>query len=221
LGFVWDPETGRFKRSNDGKLYRRDRVTRTRRRHIARFVLIGIYSGRREATIRRTQWLANIIGPWVDLDRMIYHGQGQAERRTKKRRPPQKIANRLRPHLLRWRRLDAEFEAGLRARGTERVECRYVVHRPDGRPLEGKIKTGWTGVLTDAGLGADVVRHALRHTAATWLMQKGTDMWQAAGWLGMTVEMLEDRYGHHHPDFQDEAASAFGGQRQSSGVQGR
>ena len=46
-------------------------------------------------------------------------------------------------------------------------------------------------------------------------------MWQAAGWLGMTVEMLEDRYGHHHPDFQDEAASAFGGQRQSSAIQGR
>jgi hypothetical protein len=151
LGFVWDPETGRFKRSNDGKLYRRDRVTRTRRRHIARFILIGIYSGRREATIRWSQWLANINGPWFDLDRLIYHGRGQAERRTKKRRPPQKIASRLRPHLLRWQRLDAELEADLRARGTERAECRYVVHRPDRRPLEGKIKTGWTGVLADAG----------------------------------------------------------------------
>jgi hypothetical protein len=31
----------------------------------------------------------------------------------------------------------------------------------------------------------------------------------------MTVEMIEERYGRHHPDFQDEAASAFGGQRQS------
>jgi hypothetical protein len=27
------------------------------------------------------------------------------------------------------------------------------------------------------------------------------------------VETLEERYGHHHPDFQEEAAGAFGGQR--------
>jgi len=37
----------------------------------------------------------------------------------------------------------------------------------------------------------DVVRHALRHTAATLLMQSGTNRWQAAGLPGMTVEPLE------------------------------
>jgi hypothetical protein len=54
-------------------------------------------------------------------------------------------------------------------------------------------------------------------------MQKGTDHWQAAGWLGMTVEQLEQTYGHHHPDFQGEAAEAFGGraESQSSGRQSR
>jgi hypothetical protein len=26
-------------------------------------------------------------------------------------------------------------------------------------------------------------------------------MWEAAGWLGMTVEQLEANDGHHHPDF--------------------
>jgi integrase len=71
----------------------------------------------------------------------------------------------------------------------------------------------WEGILEDAGLGDDVVRHSLRHTAATWLMQAGVDMWEAAGWLGMTVEQLEANYGHHHPDFQGEAAEAFGGRR--------
>src|ERR1700724_4512022 len=35
-------------------------------------------------------------------------------------------------------------------------------------------------------LGEDVVRHSLRHTAATWQMQAGTDLWEAAGWLRMT-----------------------------------
>ena len=41
-------------------------------------------------------------------------------------------------------------------------------------------------------------------------MQAGVDMWEAAGWLGMTVEQLEANYGHHHPDFQEEVAEAFG-----------
>jgi integrase len=43
-------------------------------------------------------------------------------------------------------------------------------------------------------------QNVLRHTAATWLMQSGTDPWEAAGFLGMSVEMLLERYGHHHPD---------------------
>jgi hypothetical protein len=57
------------------------------------------------------------------------------------------------------------------------------------------------------------VRYAFKHTAATWLMQLGTDRWSAAGFLGITVEQLEDGYGHHHPDFLEEAASTFGGAR--------
>lgn len=60
---------------------------------------------------------------------------------------------------------------------------------------------------------SSAVRHILRHTAATWLMQMGTDPWQAAGWLGMTLEQLQENYGHHHPDFQEEAAEAFSGRR--------
>jgi hypothetical protein len=33
-------------------------------------------------------------------------------------------------------------------------------------------------------------------------MQRGADLWDAAGYLGMTVALLEKTYGHHHPDFQ-------------------
>src|SRR6266436_3069159 len=45
------------------------------------------------------------------------------------------------------------------------------------------------------------VGQSLRHTAATWLMQRGADPWKAAGFLGMSVEVLLDTYGHHHPEF--------------------
>ena len=51
--------------------------------------------------------------------------------------------------------------------------------------------------------------YALRHTAATWLMQRGVPTWQAAGYLGMSAEVLERTYGHHHPDYMRVAAQAI------------
>ncbi len=145
--------------------------------------------------------------PSIDTDRWIYHGRGQSEIRTNKRRPPAKVATRLRPHLARWKRLDEKLA---RALG---LEVRFIIHRPDGEQYSEKIKSAWDGIVADSGLSADVVRHGLRHTAATWLMQNGVDLWTAAGWLAMTVQQLEEGYAHHHPDFQNEAAAAFGGRR--------
>jgi hypothetical protein len=70
-----------------------------------------------------------------------------------------------------------------------------------------------------AKLPGKVSPHTLRHTAATWLMQAGVDKWEAAGFLGMTVEMLDRVYGHHHPDHLKVAARAIGYRpRQSLGI---
>jgi integrase len=214
MGCVWDVAHERWKRKLDRRLFRRERWIINRRRPAARFILVGLYSARREETIRRTQWLPTTTHPWINLNAMIYQGRGREEQTTKKRRPPAKIANRLRPHLMRWRAIDAPRSAELHAARLmkEGEEIRFVINRMhDGQPLAGKIRSAWEGILEDAGLGEDVVRHSLRHTAATWQMQAGTDLWEAAGWLGMTVEQLEQNYGHHHPDFQEEAAEAFGG----------
>jgi hypothetical protein len=60
--------------------------------------------------------------------------------------------------------------------------------------------------LTVSELGAD------RHTAATWLMQRGLPIWQAADYLGMPLQMIqviERAYGHHHPDYMRGAAEAI------------
>ena len=67
--------------------------------------------------------------------------------------------------------------------------------------------------LAAAGLTTRHAAHILRHTAATWAMQNGADLWQTAGFLGMTVEMLDRVYGHHHPDHQADAAAAIGGRK--------
>jgi integrase len=65
-----------------------------------------------------------------------------------------------------------------------------------------------TALAEGAGL-PDVTPHVLRHTAATWLMQLGTDKWEAAEYLGMTAKQLDDTYGHHHPDHLKGPRDAF------------
>ncbi len=46
------------------------------------------------------------------------------------------------------------------------------------------------------------------------LMQRGVPIWEAAGFLGgflgMSPEVLQDTYGHHHPDYLQGAAAAIG-----------
>jgi hypothetical protein len=43
----------------------------------------------------------------------------------------------------------------------------------------------------------------------SWLMQHGVPIWQAAGYLGMSPQMIERTYGHHHPDYMRGAAQAI------------
>lgn len=72
--------------------------------------------------------------------------------------------------------------------------------------LVNSVKTAFESAVRLAGLGPRISPHTLRHSAATWLMQKGADLWQAAGYLGMSLDVLLNTYGHHHPDYLSDAS---------------
>ncbi len=175
---------------------------RSESRHVARFILIGVYSGTRSRAILALSWLPSASGGWFDLEREVLYRMGSGEEDSKKRRPPARVHRRLLAHLRRWQRLDA-------AEGIS-----HVVHYL-GRPVQ-KLRRSWDSVCKRAGVGEDVVPHTCRHTAATWQMQAGTDHFEAAGYLGMSIDMLVRVYGHHHPLFQATAAQAAPGRRRLS-----
>ena len=179
-----------------GEVARLLRAARSNRRtrHVARFILIAIYTGTRSRAVLDLQWLPTMDGGYFDLDGEVLYRQPQGKRQSRKRQPPARIHERLLPHLQRWRKIDAE------------KGITYVVHY-NGTGVA-KLRRSWDRVRERAGLGDEVVPHTCRHTAATWQMQAGTDHFEAAGYLGMSVETLLKVYGHHHPKFQSGAAQA-------------
>src|SRR3982074_2499089 len=61
----------------------------------------------------------------------------------------------------------------------------------NGKPIS-SVKTGFGSAVRLAGLdvaAGNVTPHTLRHTAATWLMQRAAPMWEAAGFLGMSEKI--------------------------------
>jgi integrase len=181
---VWKPREGRprdrwLSRSELGRLL----LVARRVQHLRRFILLAYYTGSRPGVILRLQWNQ------IDLLQGVMHRKRPEEAAdAKKRAPPVRLGKRILSHLRRWHRLD---------RGT------YLCHY-EGRPVEDP-HASWRRAVESAGLHG-FTRHGLRHTRATHLMQSGkVSVWEAAGFLGMTVKTLERVYGHHSPDHQGEA----------------
>ncbi|WP_217577366.1 site-specific integrase [Mesorhizobium sp. GbtcB19] len=161
---------------------------------LPRFILIGLYTGTRHSAILELNWNRGPSGGWPDLDAGVLYRRGERVRETTKRRPPMRLPRRLMAHLKRWRLKDG-------GKGT-------VIHAKGGEPI-GLMRKSFEAARIEAGLGDEVTPHILRHTRATWLMQRRVPIWDAAGSLGMTVKQMESTYGHHHPDFQQAAADAY------------
>lgn len=72
----------------------------------------------------------------------------------------------------------------------------------------GSVKKGFRAAAMLAGL-PDVSPHVLRHTAATWMAQKGVPMVEIARFLGHSDPKITFRvYAKHTPDYLRSAASA-------------
>ena len=142
-------------------------------RHLCRYVLIAVYTGTRTAAILDLRWLPSPTSGYVDLTRGVFYRRGSRVKETKKRRPPARLHWRLAAHMRRWQRRD------------EADGVTHVVHFR-GKPVQ-SLKRSWHHAREAAGISRAHVMYCLKHTAATWLMQRGVDAWEAAGYLGDQV----------------------------------
>lgn len=205
-GRIWDSETGGWRTEEvvgpDGvgtvRYVSRDPETIASRRPLRRYLPIGLYTGTRDEAIRDLRWECNADGGCIDVEGRFIHRRGFGlDPSEGKPRLSSRIAPKVASMFGRWRA--ADLAVGIAA----------VVHRPDGEAYASTPVWIWETVVADAGLDAAVVRHTLRHTAATWLRIARVDVQAAADLLGMSVQTAVKIYGQWTLEGQDTAAEAL------------
>src|ERR1700686_4922572 len=58
--------------------------------------------------------------------------------------------------------------------------------------------------------------HITKHTGITWLAIEGVDPYEICRYAGITMEVFEAVYAHHHPDFMTEVHRGFSRHRKAS-----
>lgn len=161
-------------------------------KHLARFILIALYTGTRKDAILRLGFMPNTAGGWIDVEHGVMYRRGATERETKKRRKPVKMPRKLLAHCRRWQSNGA----------------RWAVEINGARV--GDIKKAFEGARDHAGLH-EVTPHTLKHTAITWAMQRGMRVETAADYFDTSAETIRRVYYHHSPEYQDDAVAIMDG----------
>lgn len=205
---VWKPPAAEPKdrwltRQEAAYLLRASRKLRKDGRHLAKFILTALYTGTRKAAILSLRIdQPTTSGGWVDTEQGVLYRNPLARVQTVKRQTPARLPRQFLGHVRRWK-----------ASG-----CRFVVQDYQGNRIA-DIRKGWARAIilaqelaeadgVDLDL-TDATPHTLKHTAVTWALQRGADLWDAASFFGTSVQTIERTYGHHHPDHQSTAVQAM------------
>jgi integrase len=97
-------------------------------RHLARFILLGVYTGDRPGAILNSSWRQG-DGVWfADTVNGVFHRHAEGEAETTKRQPTVKLSPRLLGHLRRWKRLDAGNGYVVNYRGHKVLSVKTALH---------------------------------------------------------------------------------------------
>jgi integrase len=147
---------------------------------VADFIKLGLYTGMRSGEIHGLTW------DRVDLQRGTIRLEAQHTKTKRSRSIP------IHP-------IARQALASCRARwpDSDRV---FVI---------GSIKKGFAGACHRAGI-TDFTPHDLRHTCASWLVQKGVSLYEVRDILGHSSIKLTERYSHLAPENLASAIAKLG-----------
>jgi integrase len=183
------PSRARWLTRSEAALLVRTAWRRPGLRRVARFCLVALYTGARAGRICSAALVPSKDRGYIDLDQGLFIPQpGRIE--TNKRQPSVRLPRRLLAHLRRWKKKGQ----------------RYVVEW-NGKPVA-RMDFGFREAVKASGLDG-VSAHVLKHTAITWLLQRGAPIWDVAGYTGTSPQTIARVYGHHSTDHMAGALAAL------------
>ena len=155
--------------------------------HVKLFLILAIYTGARRGAILDLTW--DRVSDDFKLINFILPGRPT----SKKRRT-----------LVPTTRL---IQATLKE-AAELAQTNWVIEYNE-KPSK-TMRTGFKNALLKSKIDHCTI-HDLRRTCATWLIQGGVSLSRVARMLGDSEKMIEKVYGHHAPDYLDDAISVLEG----------
>jgi hypothetical protein len=180
-------------------------------RHIARYTLVGLYSGSRNGDICKAALMPTIGRGYVDSETGIFKRKPDNKKETSKRQPTVPIHPNLLAHIRRWKRKGIAKNSVIEFRG---------------KPV-GVVKEAWRTIAEEAGFSVDkhdpekIIRHSARHTAISWYLTglhnreqpvkgqgrrpgKGVDIEQVSQYCGVSVKVIREHYRHETESTYDD-----------------
>ncbi len=149
-------------------------------KHLRRFVLISIYTGRRKRAVLDLKWKPSANAGWIDLNRGMIHFLGTEEIENYKRKGSILIPPKLLLHLKIW---------------CDPKQPSVITY--NGRSIK-DVKKAFAIACDNAGIEG-ATPHTLKHTAVTLGFQSGLTMADATDYFATTQETLERVYKQHSP----------------------
>ena len=175
------------------------------RQQATRFIIAGRYTGSRKGVLLNTRLdMRSLTSGYIDVEQGIFYRGAINQTKSNKRKPTVRIPRQLGVFLKIWKnngsRWLVENNGGLRLKDVKK-SFESAARQAERIAAENGYNLDLTGLTP----------HSLRHTAVTWAMANGGDVYSISGFFGLTVEMIERVYGHHHPDHQSSALAAIEG----------
>lgn len=183
--------------------------------HLPYFILLGFYTGRRKRALLKLQWQPNTVAGHVDLSgrRVDFQGRQSVESKKKKGRAeiPGPLLTFLRYLRQRTRQYVLEYEGKPLAnlKRSFATACAEAAKMCEIQASHAQTPAARDERLTSAYKFRNATPHTLRHSCASWLVQRGLPFADIGQFIDMSAEMVERTYGHLAPGKNERVLKAM------------
>lgn len=185
------------------------------REHLYTFILLSIASAARKEAVLELTWDRVHLTPDSDLKgekivdlatkkvagtSYIDFGEGSGN----KKRPKMPIGNNFR---LVWQLVTMRPAPSTQdPHDIDLTENRVITF--NGKPVK-DVKKGIATLVKECGIDKKVTPHTFKHTAVTWMVQKGIPFSTISDLTNTSEKILRKYYSHHRPDYQAQLGDAL------------